>query len=263
MIDFSERKRVVFKVGTAELAYKTGGLNIRRVSSLVTVLSDLKNSGKEIALVTSGAVGVGMGAAGFTEKPRDMPTKQALAAIGQCELMRMYVDMFGRYNHTAAQILMTRDVISNPERRVNITNTFGRLFELNVLPIINANDSVSISHLDFDENDTLSATVARLCGADLLVLLTDVDGLYNQNPKEPGAKLIPEVGRITTDMIAAASGGAGSDLASGGMLTKLEAAQIASEDGIPTVIINGKDPGRLYDLFENKAVCTLINANRL
>ena len=187
-----------------------------------------------------------------------MPTKQACAAVGQSRLMSFYQSEFSRFNHTVAQILATRDVFSNKIRRENIFNTMHTLLSMGIIPIINANDSVSIEQLDFDENDTLSALSAEVCGADLLVILTDVDGLYDRNPSEPDAKLIPVVHKVTDEMIAAA-GEKGSELASGGMITKIEAAVIAGEAGIPTVIIKGDEPEYLYDLFDNKAVCTLFD----
>ena len=259
--DFSARKRVVVKVGTSTLAYKTGNINIRRVQKLIEVFSDLKNAGHDIIFVTSGAVGIGVGCAGLSKKPTDMPTKQACAAIGQSQLMSFYSTEFAKHNHTVAQILATRDVFTNDIRRENIFNTMHKLLEMGIVPIINANDSVSIEQLDFDENDTLSAMSAEVCSADLLVILTDVDGLYDKNPKLPDAKLIPLVTEVTDEMMAAASE-KGSELASGGMLTKIEAAQIAGNAGIPTVIIKGDCPEVLYDLFDNKATCTLFNLER-
>lgn len=256
--DFSARKRVVIKVGTSTLTYKTGNINMRRVKKMVEVLSDLKNEGHDIILVSSGAVGVGVGCIGLQSRPTDMPTKQACAAVGQSKLMGFYQDEFGRFNHTVAQILATRDVFSNKIRRENIFNTMHTLLSMGIIPIINANDSVSIEQLDFDENDTLSALIAEVASADLLVILTDVDGLYDKNPSEPDAKLIPVVHKVTDEMIAAA-GEKGSELASGGMLTKIEAAVIAGENGIPTAIIRGDNPEYLYELFDNKAICTLFD----
>ena len=261
MPDLSGKKRIVIKVGSSTLAYPTGHLNIRKCQKLIEVMSDIKNSGREIVFVTSGAQGVGAARAGLTKKPADMPGKQACAAIGQSELMTFYSENFGKYNHTVAQILLTRDVISNKERKFNVVNTFNTLFQMGVIPIINANDAVSIKQLDFDENDTLSAIVASLCEADLLVMLTDVDGLYDGDPKNPESRLIPEVDKITTDIISLAKG-AGSDLGSGGMLTKIEAAEIATEAGIDTVIIGNEDPELLYELFEGEPRCTYFKANK-
>ncbi|MBR5091410.1 MAG: glutamate 5-kinase [Ruminiclostridium sp.] len=254
-------KRVVIKVGTSTLCYKTGNLNIRRVRKLIEVMSDLKNEGHDVIFVTSGAVGIGVGRAGLTTRPTDIPTKQACAAIGQCELMNIYDREFSKFNHTVAQLLVTRDVISNKTRHENAFNTLHRLLEMKIVPIINANDTVSIEQLDFDENDTLSAIMAQLCEADLLVILTDVDGLYDRNPSDPEAKHIPLVTKLTDEMISSARA-KGSELASGGMITKLEAASIAGEKGIPTVIINGDDPERLYGIFDGTAKCTVFDLVR-
>lgn len=261
-MDFSSKKRVVIKVGTSTLTYKTGNINVRRVKKMVEVLSDLKNAGHDIVLVTSGAVGVGAGCIGLQKRPSDMPVKQACAAVGQSQLMSFYSSEFARFNHNVAQILATRDVFSNNTRRENIFNTMRTLLSMGIVPIVNANDSVSIEQLDFDENDTLSALTAEVCGADLLVILTDVNGLYDKNPALPDAKLIPLVNRVTDEMIAAA-GEKGSELASGGMLTKIEAASIAGEAGIPTVIIRGDDPEILYRLFDNQAECTLFDLRKI
>lgn len=262
MPNFANKKRVVVKVGSSSLAYPTGSLNIRKSRALVEVLADLKNSGREIVFVTSGAQAVGAAKGGFLEKPKDIPSKQACAAIGQSELMKFYSESFEQYNHKVAQLLLTRDVISNQTRRTNVINTFNKLFELSVIPIINANDVVSIKQLDFDENDTLSAIVATLCDADLLVMLTDVDGLYTGNPSQEGVEFISEVDKINSEIISYAQG-TGSSLGSGGMLTKIEAAQIATEAGIDTVIIGNRDPKLLYELFESdNARCTWFKANK-
>lgn len=258
MDKIKDAKRVVIKVGTSTLCYKTGNLNIRRVRKLIEVMSDLKNEGRDIIFVTSGAIGIGVGKAGLTSRPKDIPTKQACAAIGQCELMNIYDREFSKFNHTVAQLLVTRDVVSNKIRHENAFNTLHRLLEMNIVPIINANDTVSIEQLDFDENDTLSAVAAQLCEADLLIMLTDVDGLYDRNPSEPDAKHIPVVTKLTDEMISSARQ-KGSELASGGMITKLEAAMIAGENGIPAVIINGDDPENLYRLFEGNAKCTVFD----
>ena len=220
MRNISEKQRVVIKLGTSTLAHKTGKLNIRRMKNLVQAIADLHNSGKDVIIVSSGAQGLGTGKLGLREKPTDIRMKQAVAAIGQCELMHIYDREFANYNHTVAQVLLTRDVISNKTRKENVINTFNTLLDMGIVPIINANDTVSIQELDFDENDTLSAIVAALCSADLLIILTDVDGLYDKNPKLPGAKLIPEVKQITSEMISSAKD-KGSEFASGGMITKL------------------------------------------
>ncbi|MCL2696564.1 MAG: glutamate 5-kinase [Oscillospiraceae bacterium] len=257
MIDLSGKKRVVIKVGTSNIAHKTGNINIRRVENLVRVIADIQGSGREVIFVTSGAISVGMARMNIQSRPSDTTGKQACAAIGQSALMNIYDNEFAKYNRTVAQILMTRDVISNRERRQNVKNTLERLLAMGVIPIINANDTVSLEELDFDENDTLSAMVARLAEAHLLIMFTDVDGLYDKNPAEPGAKLIPVVERVTQEMIHAAAG-KGTELSSGGMVTKLEAAVLAKEDGIPSVILNGERLEILYDLFENKAVCTVF-----
>ena len=259
MINLNDKKRVVVKVGTSTLAYPTGNFNLRRVETLIRVLSDLKNSGREIIFVTSGAVAVGHGVLDIPSAPPfTMEEKQAYASVGQSELMNIYKQEFSKHNHKIGQILMTRDVIANPERKTNVANTLRTLLSWNVVPVINANDSVSIEQLDFDENDTLSAIAAKLCDADLLVILTDVDGLYNKNPSaHPDAKLLPLVRKITYEMITSARE-RGSEMSKGGMLTKLEAATLALEDNIDTVIINGENPEILYDLFENKAVCTVF-----
>jgi len=257
MTDLSQKKRIVVKVGSSTLAYPTGSLNLKRIETLIKVLSDLKNSGKDVVFVTSGAVAAGRGRSALNQPPRTMPEKQACAAIGQCELMSVYEREFSKYGHGVAQILITRDVISNRERKENVTNTLAKLLEWGVIPVINANDSVSIEELDFDENDTLSAMAAKLCSADLLVILTDVDGLYDKNPSLPDAKHLPLVRKITAEMIANA-GEKGSDLAKGGMITKLEAAELAMEDDIDAVIIKGDNPENLYNLFENKAKCTIF-----
>ncbi|MCL2638252.1 MAG: glutamate 5-kinase [Oscillospiraceae bacterium] len=257
MVDLSGKKRVVIKVGTSNIAHKTGNINIKRVENLVRVIAEVRSSGREVIFVTSGAISVGMARMNLTSRPTETAAKQACAAIGQSALMNIYDTEFAKYDRIVAQILMTRDVVSNKERRQNVKNTLERLLEMGVVPIINANDTVSLEELDFDENDTLSAMVAKLAEADLLIMFTDVDGLYDKNPAEPDAKLIPVVEKITQEMIHAAKG-KGSELSSGGMLTKLEAAMLAKEDDIPSVILNGERLEILYDLFENNAVCTVF-----
>jgi glutamate 5-kinase len=262
MDNISDKKRIVVKVGTSTLTHSTGMLNIRRIEQLIKVLSDLKNCGKEIILVTSGAIGVGCGKLGLQTRPSDTPSKQAIAAIGQCELMYLYDKQFAQYNHTVAQILMTKDIVLDDERKQNVINTFSKLLSIGAVPIINENDTVSVEEIEFGDNDTLSAVVADLVDADLLIILSDIDGLYNKDPhKHSNAKLIPVVEEIDDKIIALAEG-AGSKHGTGGMITKIHAAQIANKAGIDMVIMNGQDANMLYDLFENKPVGTLFKATK-
>ena len=248
--------RIVVKVGTSTLAHPTGRLNIRHVEELVKVLSDLKNAGHEMVLVSSGAIGMGVGKLNLPGRPADMPTKQAAAAVGQCELMYTYDQLFTQYSHTVAQILLTGEDIDHADRRRNFENTIGRLLELGALPIINENDTVATSEIAVGDNDTLGAIVARCVEADLLVLLSDIDGLYTADPRtDPAATLIPVVERVTPDIEALAAG-KGSELATGGMATKLHAARLTGERGIDMVIANGEHPSILYDIVEGKPVGT-------
>ena len=252
--------RIVIKVGTSTLAHTGGRLNIRRVELLCKVLSDMQNAGHQVILVSSGAIGMGVGKLGLSGRPGDMPGKQAAAAVGQCELMYTYDKLFSEYNHVVAQILLTADDIHDSRRSSHVQDTLERLLEWKALPVINENDAVAIDeigiHTTIGENDSLSAIVARLVKADLLVLLSDIDGLYTADPKKnPDAVLIPRVEEITPEVLALA-GGAGSALGSGGMATKLKAAQIAMDAGIDMVITNGEHPEVLYDLFEGKPVGT-------
>ncbi len=252
--------RVVIKVGTSTLAHAGGRLNIRRVELLCKVLSDIKNAGHQVVLVSSGAIGMGVGKLGLPGRPQDMPGKQAAAAVGQCELMYTYDKLFAQYSHSVAQILLTAEDIYDPRRSIHVHDTLTRLLEWNVLPVINENDAVATDEIGIQttigENDSLSAIVAKLVDADLLVLLSDIEGLYTADPKKhPEAELIPMVKDITPDILALA-GGAGSSLGTGGMATKLKAAQIATEAGVDMVITNGEYPEKLYDLFDGKAVGT-------
>ena len=248
--------RIVIKVGTSTLAHTTGHLNIRRVEELCRVLSDLKNSGHEIILVSSGAIGMGVGKLSLKERPKDIPTKQAAAAVGQCELMYTYDKLFQEYNHTVAQILLTGSDFRHEDRFQNFINTMTRLLQLDVLPIINENDTIATEEIRVGDNDTLSAIVACGIDADILVLLSDIDGLYTSDPrKNSDAVLIDEVRELTPEIIALA-GGSGSSLGTGGMKTKLHAAQLCGEAGCEMVILNGKKPALLYDLFDGKKVGT-------
>lgn len=244
--------RIVIKVGTSTLAYPTGLLNIRRVEELCRVLSDLKNAGNEVVLISSGAIGMGVGKLSLGKRPTDIPTKQAAAAVGQCELMYTYDKLFGEYNHTVAQILLTGEDVENEKRRTNFHNTMFRLLELGALPIINENDTVATDEIVIGDNDTLGAIIAKNIDADLLVLLSDIDGLYTADPrKNADAKLIPVVESLTPEILALAEG-KGSDLGTGGMKTKLRAAQIATEEGMDMIIANGADPMILYKIIDGE-----------
>lgn len=248
--------RIVVKVGTSTLAHATGRLNIRHVEELVKVLSDLKNAGHQIILVSSGAIGMGVGKLNLPGKPSDMPTKQAAAAVGQCELMYTYDKLFLQYSHTVAQVLLTSEDVEHTERRENFENTMERLLELGALPVINENDTIATAEIKVGDNDTLGAIVACCVKADLLVLLSDIEGLYTADPrKDPDAKLIPVVEEVTPD-IEALAGGVGSSLGTGGMATKLRAAKMVTAQGCDMVITNGEHPERLYDIAQGKDVGT-------
>lgn len=252
--------RVVVKVGTSTLAHTGGRLNIRRVELLCKVLSDIKNAGHQVVLVSSGAIGMGVGKLGLSGRPEDMPGKQAAAAVGQCELMYTYDRLFSQYNHVVAQILLTADDVHDPRHSTHVHDTLERLLQWNALPVINENDAVSIDeigvHTTIGENDSLSAIVAKLIRSDLLILLSDIDGLYTADPKkDPKAELIPSVEEITPQ-ITALAGGSGSDLGTGGMATKLRAAKLAMDAGIDMVIANGETPQVLYDIVDGRAAGT-------
>ncbi len=258
MSSFSSCKRLVVKVGTSTLTHQSGHINLRRLDELCKVLSDLKNAGIEIILVSSGAVGVGVGELGLAERPRDLGGKQAAAAVGQCALMYMYDKEFSEYGHVTAQVLLTRDGVEDPVRRRNIINTLECLLGYKALPIINENDTVSTEEIEFGDNDTLSAMVAVLTKADGLVLLTDIDGLHTADPRtNPDAVRIDRVTAIDDELLALA-GGAGSSRGTGGMLTKLHAAQIAMEANIPAIVMDGSRPSRLYDVIEGVPCGTLF-----
>ena len=254
--------RIVVKVGTSTLTYSTGHLNIRRVESLCKVLSDLKNAGHEIILVSSGAIGMGVGKLGLAKRPDDIQTKQAAAAVGQCELMYTYDRLFSEYHHTVAQILLTAEDVMSDVRRVHFQNTLFRLLELSALPIVNENDTIGTDEILVGDNDTLAAIVATNAKADLLVLLSDINGLYTADPrKDPTAKLVHTVPAITDEILALA-GGAGSAQGTGGMITKLRAAQMMTESGADMVIANGADPEVLYAILEGAEVGTRFMGKR-
>ena len=262
--DLSKVERVVLKVGTSTITHENGRLELRRLSALARVICDLVNSGKEVVLVTSGAIGVGLGKLGLDPKrPDDISKRQALASIGQCELMFIYDKLFGEFNHTVSQVLLTNDVIDDKVMRTNVENTFSQLLSIGVTPIVNENDTVATEELEganIGDNDTLSAYVARITNADLLVMITDADGLYDADPtRSDDAALIHEVPEITPE-IEDMAGKEGSRIGTGGMTTKLSAVRICKEAGIPSAIISGKDPELLYDLFDGKETGTFFPA---
>lgn len=247
--------RIVIKIGTSTLAYAGGRLNIRHTEELVKTFSDLKNAGHEIILVSSGAIGMGVGKLQI-DRPTDMATKQAAASVGQCELMYTYDRLFGDYNHTVAQILVTREDFNSPTRLMNLENTIYRLLQLGAIPIINENDSVATEEIAVGDNDTMGALVAKYMQADLLVLLSDIEGLYTADPHtHPDAELISTVTEITPE-VEALAGGAGSKLGTGGMATKIMAAKLATSAGVDMVIANGANALALYDIVAGKPVGT-------
>ena len=263
--------RIVIKIGTSTLAHSTGRLNIRRIEQLCKVMSDLKNSGHEIILVSSGAIGMGVGKLGLGGRPEDIASKQAAAAVGQCELMYVYDKLFAEYNHTVGQLLITGIDIENERHRKNFENTLYKLLELGALPIINENDTVSTDEIEIGDNDTLSAIIASSINAELLVLLSDINGLYNKNPKthpdaemielynknpktHPDAEMIEVVRKITPDIVALSDGKG--VLGTGGMATKIKAAELVTKAGCDMVIANGAYPKKLYDIVEGKPVGT-------
>ena len=256
MSAITEAKRIVVKVGTSTLTHPSGHINIRLMEKLVKVLADIKNTDRELVLVSSGAIGVGMGKLGLRERPQTIPGKQAAAAVGQCELMYLYDKYFSEYNHTVGQVLLTRYSLDDPESRENVRNTFNSLIGMGAIPVVNENDTVATDEIRVGDNDTLSAIVAKIIEADALVILSDIDGFYTADPsKNADAALVPEVTEITDALMGTASG-AGSSRGTGGMLTKLAAGRIAMEAGADMYIVNGKDPNVLYDLLEGRAVGT-------
>ena len=259
MKKISERKRIVVKVGTSTLTHKTGRLNIRRVEQLVKTLADLYNAGHEVILVSSGAIGLGMGKLGLRERPKDTKGKQACAAVGQCELMYMYDNLFSNYSITVAQLLLTKYILLE-DRRTNVENSLETLLSMGVIPVVNENDTVAIDELELEvgENDSLAAIVATIAKADLFIMMSDIDGLFDKDPNSSDdAQMIPVVQEIT-DEIRGVAGGVATNVGTGGMRTKIRAVEIAFEAGIDVVLMNGKTPKKLYDLFEDKPVGTLF-----
>ncbi len=261
MTMLEKSRRIVVKVGTSTLTHSTGALNLRRIGALVRVLSDFKNAGKQIVLVSSGAVSAGVAKVGGA-RPTTIEGKQAMAAIGQSELMRLYDQLFSLYGHTVAQVLLTRDVVDNPTRRALATRTFESLLEMGCVPIVNENDPVSTDELTkFGGNDILSAYVAEVCSADVLLNLSDVDGLYDRDPRKyADARLIDRVEDLSAVM--GTAGGAGTERGTGGMEAKLHAASLAIAAGIPMFIMNGHDPDILYRLLDGEHVGTYFTARK-
>lgn len=259
-----KRKRIVVKIGSSSLQHQeTGDMNLIKIERLVRELCDLRNRGLDVCLVSSGAIAAGRKTIGLKERPQNIATKQACAAVGQAKLMMVYQKMFAEYNQVAGQVLMTKNTMINNVSRKNAQNTFEELFHLGVIPIVNENDTVSTYEMHFGDNDTLSALVASLIGADLLILLSDIDGLFTDDPhKNPDAKLIPVVEKLDDKILNMAKDSTGSDVGTGGMATKLTAAHIATYSGADMIIANGKDVGVLHKIFENDDVGTLFLANK-
>ncbi len=259
-----QKKRVVVKIGSSSLNYgETGNLNLTKLEHLVRELCNLRNRGMDICLVSSGAIAVGRQTLGLAERPKDISTKQACAAIGQARLMMIYQKLFAEYNQVAGQILMTKNTMINPVARQNARNTFEELFRLGAIPIVNENDTVSTYEMQFGDNDTLSAIVASLVGADLLILLSDIDGLFTDDPrKNPAAQLVGVVEKIDSEIYRMARASTGSDVGTGGMATKLTAAKIATLSGVDMIIANGKDVCILHHIFDDDFVGTLFKADK-
>ncbi len=259
MFSKNEIKRIVIKIGTSTLTHpNTGRLDLRHIEVLARVLSDIKNMGIDVILVTSGAIGVGMSKLGMTVRPKELRYKQAAASVGQCELMHIYDKFFLDYSQVVGQILITKSDIIEEERRRKVEDTFEALFELDAIPVVNENDTTGVDEILFGDNDTLSAEVATLVGADLLIVFSDIDGLYDCDPREnKNAKIIPRVCEIT-DEIRALAGDAGTKLGTGGMVTKVRAAEVCFKNDIPMVITNGADIESTYDIISGKINGTLF-----
>ena len=262
------KKRIVVKVGTSTLTHSSGSLDLRSMEHLVRVLADLSGAGHEVILVTSGAIAVGTARLGLAERPKELRMKQAAAAVGQCRMMHLYDKLFAEYNRSMAQILLTGDDMDDPERAEHLRSTFSALLELGVIPVVNENDSVSSAEIEtgrhkiLGDNDTLSAIVASLCQANLLVLLSDIDGLYNKDPRtNPDAALLHDVDALTPEILEMA-GGAGTWRGTGGMATKLSAAKIATESGCEMVITNGSHPENLYGILNGEDIGTRFHTQK-
>lgn len=255
--DIKSAKRIVIKVGTSTLTYDTGKLNLKRLDTLARIISDLHNSGREIILVSSGAIGVGAGKLGLAGKSEDTKVNQAIAAVGQCELMFLYDKLFSEYNNTVAQILLTKEDIAVPKRKRNMMNTMNTLLEMGIIPIVNENDTVAVDEIEIGDNDTLSAVVADFIDADLLILFSDIDGLYSGDPHVSDSveliSVVPDISKVRR-----LAGGAGTRRGTGGMVTKLDAAEIATNAGINMIIANGENIENIYGILDGEQVGTLF-----
>ena len=256
--EIKSAKKIVIKVGTSTLTHDNGKLNLRRIERLTRVISNLKNQGKDVILVSSGAVGVGVSKLSLSERPKDTIGKQAAAAVGQCELMNIYGRLFSEYGYTVAQVLLTKDIVDHAKREENAKNALTRLEEMGVIPIINENDTVSVEEIEFGDNDTLSAIVATITEADVLVLLTDIDGLFDSDPHTNDEAMLIRVVNEVDDSIRAMAGGSAGSFGTGGMQTKIHAAEIATEKGIHMIVTNGEKPDILYDIFDGKVEGTIF-----
>ena len=260
--DIINAKRIVIKVGTSTLTFSNGKLNLRRIEKLARVLANLKNQGRDVILVSSGAIGVGVSKLGMKNRPKDTIGKQAAAAVGQSELMNIYGRLFSEYGYLTGQVLLTKDIVDHSVREENAKNAFERMMELDVIPIVNENDTVSVEEIEFGDNDSLSAVVAGIINADVLVLLSDIDGLYNCDPHtNDDARLIRTVHKITDDIRAMAGGSHGTQ-GTGGMATKIHAAEIAVKRGIHMIVTNGENPDVLYDIFDGKIEGTIFEGEK-
>jgi len=258
-----DKKRIVVKIGTSTLTHEeTGALNLLKMEQLVRILTDLRNQGKEIVLVSSGAIGVGRTTMGLLEKPKELSLRQACASIGQAKLMMVYEKLFAEYNQITSQILITKYTMINDRSRKNAQNTFRELLKMSVIPVVNENDTVSTDEIEFGDNDTLSAIVAALIGADLLILMSDIDGLYTDDPRSnPEAKFIDTVETITQELEDMGKGAA-TDFGTGGMATKLSAAKIANDAGADMVIANGADIYNISHIVSGDSIGTLFKAHK-
>lgn len=262
--NLKNKKRIVIKVGSSSLVHpETGETDLLKLEQLVRVLCDLRNQGKDVVLVSSGAIGVGRKALGLNERPKELAQKQACASVGQGMLMMIYQKLFNEYSHVASQILMTKHTIVREKSLHNARNTFNELLKMGVIPIVNENDTVSTDEIEIGDNDTLSAIVAALIDADLLILLSDIDGLYTDDPRQnPNAEFIEQVDELTEEFMHMGKASTGSNVGTGGMNTKMIAAKIATSSDVDMIIANSKDIGVLHRLLSGEKEGTLFVAHK-